>query len=92
MSFPGLSNHAEIRLQQRGIPEFIVHLLEQYGETERSGGSDTLFFSKASKTRLARELGKEFRHIERWMKAYAVVADSGVVMTAGHRFKRIFRR
>lgn len=91
MSISGLSHHAAVRLQQRGLPEFVFHLLEQYGETERSRGSDTLFFSKASRTRIARDLGKEFRHIERWMKAYAVVADSGVVVTAGHRFKRIFR-
>lgn len=92
MSISGLSTHAAVRFQQRGIPEVVFDLLEQYGDTERSGGSETLFFSKTSLSRISRALGDEFRHFERWSRVYAVVADSGVVVTAGHRFKRIKRR
>jgi hypothetical protein len=91
MRISGITRHAAERFQQRSVPAQIFHLLEEYGDAERSHGCDLLFFSKAAKARIARDWGNEFRHIERWMKVYAVVADSGAVVTVGHRTKRISR-
>jgi hypothetical protein len=90
MSF---SRHAEARLQQRGIPPFVIELLERCGSTTRCGGADLLYFDKQARKRLERELGgaRSLRLLEPWLSVYAVINDNGGVVTAGHRSKRINR-
>lgn len=85
------SKHAQARFQQRAIPTWIVGVLERDGDVQRSHGCDLLYFSKAAKARIARNWGDDYRLIERWMGVYAVVADDGIVVTVGHRTKRIRR-
>jgi hypothetical protein len=88
-----LTRHAEVRLQQRAIPPFVVDLLERCGSTVRCGGADRLFFDKAAKKRLERHLGgaRSLRLVEPWLGVYAVINDNGSVVTAGHRSKRVHR-
>ena len=51
------SRHAQVRSQQRAIPEMMIDLLLQFGCSERaSPGACKMFFDKASR---------------RWVNAYA---------------------
>ena len=46
--------HAQKRLQQRGIPHFVVDLLDAFGATERCGGAERLYFDRATGARINR--------------------------------------
>lgn len=84
--------HAEQRCQQRGIPQLILHWLSDYGREQFDGrGARILWFDKASRRRLEREVGREpVRRMHEWLNAYAVVAvRDGQIITTGHRYKRI---
>lgn len=85
-----LSGHASTRLQQRGIPAFVIELLEACGSEHRCGGADSLFFDKAARKRLKHYLGGErsLRLIEPWLNVYAIVGDDGCVVTTAHKLKR----
>ena len=84
------TTHAATRLQQRGIPAFVIELLETCGSEQRSGGADKLIFDKAARKRLKHYLGgaRGIRMIEPWLKVYAVVGDNGCIITAAHTAKR----
>jgi len=85
-----LTNHARIRMQQRGIPDGAVDLLLDYGRETRAGkGRRIVSFDKRSRRRILRELGQEvLRRIERYSDAYAVVGTDDAVVTVGHRQRR----
>lgn len=84
--------HAGRRLRQRSIPKEAIELLMEFGTITRSHGADRLFFDKKSRQRFKRQMGVEVvRRRERYMNAYAVVSDSGAVITAGYRTKRFQR-
>lgn len=87
------SHHAEVRLQQRAIPAFMVDLLECFGSEMRCGGAHKVFFDKAAIKRLERHLGssRSLRHVERWLNSYIVIGDNGRVVTAGRRTRRLRR-
>jgi hypothetical protein len=93
MIMDGMTSHAQRRLQQRGIPPFVLHLLERFGSIMRCGGAERLFFDKAAMNRLRQELGGErgLRTIERWLGVYAVIGDNGQFVTVAHKHRR-FRR
>lgn len=86
------SNHVEVRLQQRAIPAAAIDLLRQFGATARSRGADSYFFDHAARRRARLELGREgYRSVERWLNAYAVISDDGLVITAAWRTRRLRR-
>lgn len=90
MTIIRFSAHASVRLQQRGIPAFVIELLEACGSEHRCGGADKLVFDKAARKRLKQYLGGErsLRMVEPWLKVYAVVGDNGSVVTTAHKSKR----
>lgn len=85
-----MTAHAEIRLQQRGIPSFIVTLLETCGSSVRCNGAERLIFDRAALRRLVKHLGGErnLRIIEPWLNVYAVVGADGAVITVAHATRR----
>ncbi len=87
------TRHAEVRLQQRAIPPFIIELLERFGSEMRCGGADRLFFDKAAIKRLQRHIsgGRSLRHLERWRNVYIVIGDNGRLVTAARRTRRFTR-
>jgi hypothetical protein len=93
MTRDGVTNHAQQRLQQRGIPPFVLDLLEEYGSEMRCGGAERLFFDKAARRRLAAHFGRtrDMAAIERWRNVYAAIGDNGRIVTVAHRRRR-FRR
>jgi hypothetical protein len=73
--------------QQRGIPAAALEVLLDYGrEAHDHRGCRIVQFDKRSRRRVARELGAgTLRKIERWLGAYAVVAEDDAVVTVGFR-------
>jgi hypothetical protein len=93
MNTHALSRHARRRLQQRSIPMSVLDLLEEFASVSRSHGAERLFFDKAARRRLRRELSTDAaRFYERHMNVYAVLSDSGTIITVGHRTKRFKRK
>ena len=86
------TRHAEIRMQQRGIPPLILDWLLQYGqEAHDHQGAIIRYFDKRSIRRLRSEVGSApVGRLADYLNAYLVESD-GAVLTAGHRFKRINR-
>ena len=85
-----LTNHAAVRLQQRGIPPWFMQLLLEHGDSEHDGhGAVIMSVTKATRQRLARVLDrKQYARAERWFRVYAVVSSDRAVVTAAHRTQR----
>jgi hypothetical protein len=91
MSTVRYSDHARVRMKQRGIRPDVVENLFEFGTTEHDHHGGTIyFFSRAA----ARKVKSPVLHrlIEEDRKVYAVVSQDRVVLTVGHRTKRIWRR
>lgn len=83
------THHAEIRCAQRAIPEFHLELLRFFGEaTEQKSGSYILSFSSEAQIYLRELLAYEVSHWDKLKSTYAVLSDSGVIITAGHLRKQ----
>lgn len=84
------SNHAEKRMQQRGIPPLLVDWLYNYGKSLFDNhGAEILFFSKKSSRLLKRDIGSIiYRKIEHLLDCY-LIHSNGVVITVGRRYKRL---
>lgn len=85
-----LTNHAQVRCQQRGIPQEAVDALLAYGNTRRHHGADIYFLDKRGRSRVEAALGRNlFCRIEKALNAYLVVSDDGGIVTAAHRLQRL---
>jgi hypothetical protein len=86
-----MTRHAQARCRQRGIPPSIVeHLLDFGNEVHDHRGACVVFFDHRARERLRSLYGHDgFKRIEPHLKAYAVVADDGAIVTVGHRRHRI---
>jgi hypothetical protein len=84
-----LTKHAQIRAQQRAIPQMLIDLLLQFGSSERSGtGVTKVFFDKTSRRKVKAYAGPLARLLDDHLDVYAVVTDDLTVITAGHRTHR----
>jgi Domain of unknown function (DUF4258) len=90
----GMTRHAEVRMQQRGITRQTLESLLTYGaQSHDHSGATVVYFDKRARFRLLREGGRHaYQQVEKQLNAYAVVADDGRVVTVGHRERRIPRR
>lgn len=86
-----LTDHAQARLQQRGIPIPVLECLLTYGrKVHDHRGGQLVFFDHHARDRLRRTRGAEvFKKLEPKLDTYAVLTEDGVVLTVGHRTKRI---
>ena len=93
MGIQGLTRHAMVRMQQRGIGEQTIDDLLAYGRPMHDHhGAEIIFFDKAAKRRLAEEQGGRLdERLTKLTRTYAVFADDGSVRTVGWRYKRIRR-
>ena len=93
MEFPGMTQHALIRQQQRGISREVLGYLLKYGHAEHDNrGAEVLYFDKRAKSRCLREIGRNtHRQIDGCWDVYAVRREDGAILTVGHRHKRIHR-
>ena len=88
-----LTQHAELRMQQRGIRRAVLESLLDYGNYRYDHrGAAIVYFDKKARRRLLRDSGRAaYRVIEKQLNTYAVVGGDGSVVTVGHRDKRIAR-
>ncbi len=89
----GMTKHALARLQQRGVDRDLLHCLLAYGhhEPDHKGCNLVTFDGKAMED-LARYESKAFKaKATGTRKLYAVIDSDGVVVTAGHRVRRVPR-
>jgi len=91
MQANGISDHARVRMQQRGIPTEVLDCLLSFGHAEHDHhGGLVVYFNKVAKHKLDRA-GLRRPQIDKHLNAYAVIACDGTVTTVGHRYKRILR-
>ena len=94
METNGLTRHAQVRMQQRGIGGEALEDLLAYGRTVHDHhGAQIVFFDHAARRRLAEEQGEEaIRRLGKRLAAYAVIGSDGKVRTVGRRIRRIQRQ
>jgi hypothetical protein len=67
-------------------------MLLNFGTSTRCNGADSFFFDRAARQRAARVLDSAMlRRSEKYLNVYAIVADSGSLITAAWRTKRLRR-
>ena len=88
------TKHAKVRARQRGIPPFVVLLLNEFGERIHDGrGGVRVFFSRRSIRRMERAFGRRpVAKFSEYLGSYMVLSnDDNTVITIGHRLKRMRR-
>ena len=84
------SRHGRARMQQRSINAQIIELILDFGKATRSRGTDCYFMTKASRREMCRYLGRRrYAVISRKLGAYVILSDSGTVITAAYRNRRM---
>jgi len=79
-------------MQQRGISAEALDALLDFGREQHvDRGLDIVFFDKKAKKRLAQLDAKHARAVERLVRTYAILGTNGIVVTVGHRHRRIRR-
>src|SRR4051812_27346651 len=89
-----LTQHAEVRMQQRGIAITTLQSLLAYGaEAHDHRGATIVYFDKKARTRLLKASGRAaYCALEKQLNTYAVVSTDGAVITVGRRNRRLPRR
>ena len=92
-SYIGMTKHAGIRVQQRGVNRDVLECLLTYGRHEPDHkGCHVVTFDGRALDNLSRFEPKELNAKATGARnLYAVVDADGVVITAGHRFRRVPR-
>jgi hypothetical protein len=77
-------------MQQRGIRPETVEALLDFGRVRylRQGGREVVFFDKKAKARLAR-VDPVAHEAAKLTRTYAIMVSNGVVITVGHRLRRL---
>jgi hypothetical protein len=81
-----ITEHAQVRMQQRAIPKAALDLLVQFGKRHYAAGAVRLDFDKRARRRVAAYYAPAAPP-ERLMNTYAVMSGD-MVVTVGHRTKR----
>jgi hypothetical protein len=77
---------------QRAIPPIAIDLQLNYGSSTTARGGESFFFGETARRRVLQDLGKaEARRLERLLNTYAVVSDSGTLITTAWRTRRLRR-
>lgn len=77
-----ISNHAQIRLRQRGIPMQVVTVLMEYGILRRVPGATKYYLDKRAIDERIHELKREIEQVERLKNVSLIVADDdGSIIT-----------
>lgn len=85
------TEHADVRIQQRGIPPLVVDLLLQFGRREHDHhGAEIVYFDRKSRNRIVKYSGGLIGKLNEHLESYAVLAD-GNIITVGTRYKNIIR-
>jgi hypothetical protein len=83
------TNHARERMQQRGIPELAVELINRYGRTEHSDGGRIRYLDQRARKKVRQVVLELANNIEKLEEMYFVEGEPSVVVTAGHRTESV---
>jgi hypothetical protein len=87
-----ITNHAQARLQQRGIPVYVVESLLDFGrETHDHRGGTKIFFDHRARSSLRKAAGDLYKAMVPYLNTYIVVSLDGALITTAHRTRRIKR-
>jgi len=79
-------------MQQRAISAEALERLLDFGSVKHlARDKDIVFFDKKAKERLAKVDGELAREADRLVRTYAVLGGNGIVITVGHRYRRVRR-
>ena len=86
------TRHAETRCQQRGISKEAVSLILDYGRTKHDHhGGVVHYLNHKTRQSLSNQSSEVKAKLDKQLQIYVVTsAKSGQVITAGHRYRRIF--
>lgn len=85
------SNHAQVRMQQRGVNSLMVEALSIYGdEIHQKGGVVRLTFTKHGFEKFKKYLKKINTKLEK-MKSLFAVEDGGNLITVGYQTKKLYK-
>lgn len=84
-----LSRHAQVRMQQRGIPELMATLIQCYGDREEAHeGCNRVSFSRKRLESIRIQMQEVLARMDRLANAYLVESADGLtVVTMGHRHR-----
>jgi len=87
------THHARVRMQQRGIAPSALELLMDYGRASHDHHGRVLVHMDANSRRsVLRDYGAGVSKVlDRVRGLYAVMGKDGVVITVGHRYRRMRR-
>lgn len=84
-----ITYHGSRRMQQRGIPRLMIEMLRRFGKRayDHHGGV-IRYLDKSARRAIEQYIGSQaYRRIHEFHDAYLVeAADTGVIITCGHRF------
>jgi hypothetical protein len=88
-----MTQHAQQRMQQRGIPRQAIGYVLTYGRVSHDHrGARVMWLNKRSRARLEREEGRNVvREMDKHLNAYVVMDTDGTVVTVGHLYRRLRR-
>ena len=88
-----LTRHAEVRLQQRGVPVVVLDCLSAYGRREHDHTHcEIIYFDTKPLERSQRYEGARAAKLASDHRGvYALIDSDGCVVTSRHRFCRILR-
>lgn len=88
-----LSQHARVRMQQRGLPPEAVDLIHRYGRRcHDHQGCARVFLDRRGREAIRRQEGEGvYRSYEKAWRAYLVERVGGAVLTAGYRTRRFLQ-
>jgi hypothetical protein len=88
-----MTQHAQARLRQRGIPPDALAIPFEYGVTMHDHyGAEVLYMTRAGRQSVLRSRGRQaYKRLEPTFNVYAVIDSDGRVITVGHRTRRINR-
>ncbi|MEY4967110.1 MAG: hypothetical protein RL274_2693 [Pseudomonadota bacterium] len=85
LGITSLTKHCERRMQDRCIPESVVDLLQDFGESvPAGGGTEKFFFTKKSFRKVIRYHGPQAKYFDKYRNAYVIISIDGTVITAGY--------
>ena len=87
------TRHARERMQQRGISRQAIEYVLAYGRVSHDHhGSRVVWLDKRARARLYRKEGRDVvSSLGKHLNTYAVMDGNGVVVTVGHRYRRIWQ-
>lgn len=87
------TRHAMLRLQQRGISEEQLNLVESFGvERRRSGGAIEFFLSERAVKRAAQNNGTKSSSLERAKRISVIICSIDGCLLTAYRSSRRWRR